>query len=311
MEIRLEWQAPDGTGGGVLLEDRVFVGRTCRGVDENRRILIRDANVSRDHAVVTRFGNKLFIRDSSRNGTRVNGVRLTGGTDQPLYNGDRIDIGPYRINVVVDNSDADQTLDDDTFVTQTISLKQYVTHLVADVRGFSTLSQQSDSNQVRDVINRIYEQFSQVIHEHHGTVKDYAGDAIFAFWEHGVAPDAQVAIAACQAVRSQFGALPEMLADLPDDLSAFRQLKIGWGVSTGNVTLSHYGVRNDNLAVVGDTTNLAFRLCTLAGHDVPSPVAICHHTAQLVNDVIPLRLVGHYPTKGREGLEAVYTFAEI
>ena len=55
---------------------------------------------------------------------------------------------------------------------------------VVDVRGFSSLTQQIESNSVYAFINRIFECITAVVHEQGGTVKDNIGDAIFAFWEH-------------------------------------------------------------------------------------------------------------------------------
>ena len=79
-----------------------------------------------------------------------------------------------------------------------------------------------------------------------------------------------------------------------------------WGLTTGSATLSHYGVRHTDLALVGDSINLAFRLSTIANNEVKSAIVLCRHTAELVRDEFALADLGRVRTKGRSGLERVY-----
>ena len=46
--------------------------------------------VSRDHAEVILGGSRLKIKDKSKNGTWINGVRLAGGSEEYLTNRDII-----------------------------------------------------------------------------------------------------------------------------------------------------------------------------------------------------------------------------
>jgi len=70
--------------------------------------------------------------------------------------------------------------------------------------------------------------------------------------------------------------------------------------------LSHYGMRAENLAVVGDSTNLAFRLAALANKELDSSIVLCASTARLVGPYLGVRSLGAVATKGREGLEDVF-----
>jgi len=74
----------------------------------------------------------------------------------------------------------------------------------------------------------------------------------------------------------------------------------GWGVSTGRVTLSHYGVRSENIAVVGASANLAFELARAATRRLPSSIVVCQRTAQLVADSLPLCALAPVETKAQE-----------
>ena len=292
----------------IAVEDRVFIGRTCQAVPEDKRILVNEADVSRDHAAIRRMGVNLFIKDTSRNGTRVNDVRITAGSDYKLSEGDWIQIGSYQFRVEFPRAESikRQAIEEES--TRIMSVTETVTHLVADVRGFSTITQHSESKLVLDLVADIFQLLTDAVHQHHGTVKDFAGDAIYAFWEHGEQNSADKAYEACMTVKSQFATLNEHLSHRAAD-DPLKQVKLGWGIATGASTLSHYGVRSDNLALVGDSTNLAFRLAAMANNTLEHPVVICAKTAKLVENQLVLSDIGLVETKGREGKEQVFTYA--
>ena len=73
---------------------------------------------------------------------------------------------------------------------------------------------------------------------------------------------------------------PEMIPDgIRDEFQstnpAAESLKMGWGITTGSVTMSHYGSRASDLALVGDCTNLAFRLSGIANKDLDKKIILC------------------------------------
>ena len=131
----LEWV--DGNQQTQYLEivDKVFIGRSCKGVDPQKRILVQDAQVSRDHAVVSRRAEHLQITDRSKNGTWLNGTRLAAGASSKIEDGDKINIGEFTFRVCYPENvtEVNDTgiLTDGTRVTSTEIM---VTNVVADVR---------------------------------------------------------------------------------------------------------------------------------------------------------------------------------
>ncbi|MCF6339013.1 MAG: adenylate/guanylate cyclase domain-containing protein, partial [Gammaproteobacteria bacterium] len=289
--------------------ERLYIGRVCQGVPADKRILIRDVNVSRDHAIITCAGNALTIKDSSRNGTWVNNVRITSGGEQKLSSGDVVHIGSTKLHVVFsEQSDHHHSGGvNQVETTRVLSREETVTHLVADIRGFSTLVQQTESSLLFEVLSQLYESLTNIVHENRGTVKDFAGDAIFAFWEHNDKNDLTVVQSACHAALLQKQAAIALFSNLPEKFSTLRHLKLGWGIATGPVTVSHYGVRSENLALVGDSTNLAFRLSGLANKELSSTIVICQKTAKMVEQLMRVTPLGEIGTKGRTGKEAVFS----
>jgi hypothetical protein len=67
---------------------------------------------------------------------------------------------------------------------------------------------------------------------------------------------------------------------------------LGWGLTTGQVTLSHYGARSAGMALVGDCINLAFRLSSMANKTLSAPIVLCRQTASWVTQKLPLMDLG-------------------
>ena len=301
----LIWENTEKQRQQMNVVDRVFIGRVCQGVAHDKRIIIDSPNVSRDHAVISRMHGRLLLKDTSRNGTRINGVRVTPGSEVELHSEDKIEIGDIEIRVNLTEGGVTRLSSFEGDATRVISITETVTHLVADVRGFSGLTQRSQSKAVFDFVSDLFQLLTDVVHQHHGTVKDFAGDAIYAFWEHGELVSSQKALQACFAARDQMYALEKYLSQRAQD-DPLRSISLGWGISTGAATLSHYGIRQDNLALVGDSTNLAFRLAAMANNTLADPIILCANTAKLVQEKLALTDVGAVETKGREGKEQVY-----
>ena len=303
----LEWLDEHQQVQHLEIIDKIFIGRSCTGIDPQKRILLNNAQVSRDHAVISRRGKALKIKDMSKNGTWVNGIRLAAGASSDLADADIISVGGISITVCAQQSDtATQERAILTAGTMVTPTEIVVTNVVADIREFTTFSQAHASADVYALMKEVFDAFSSIVVNCKGTIKDYAGDAVYAFWDHHVKPVHQQAVLACQAALQQDQALDEIRARLSAKNVAAASLAMGWGITTGKVTLSHYGSRSADLALVGDSTNLAFRLSGIANKDFSDKIIICSQTADLVCDDFNLQDLGTIPIKGRKGQERVF-----
>lgn len=306
VEPSLRWLDEDGVPHRRNLTDKIFLGRVCSGIEKDKCILVSDPMVSRDHAMLrlTRYG--VEITDMSKNGTWINSVRMTPGDSRRLEDGDRISVGGVSIRLSYPLSTP--RLEKGDFAEQTAVSPSTVqiTSLVADVRGFTALSQEADSAKVCAFIKKIFSRFSSIVYEHKGTVEGYFGDAIFAFWEHPDESSADRAMWACQAAISQLYSVPRIQSKLTDQGLEMPPLVLGWGMTTGQITLSHYGTRSADLALVGDCVNLAFRLSSMANKTLTAPIVMCRHTASLVTHKVPLLDLGKQKIRGRKGVEHLF-----
>src|ERR671939_2088055 len=85
----------NGADVSVPIFDQLFVGRQCRGIEEQRRLVIPDPNISRNHLelrldVIT---DRAYLIDTSTNGTLLNGMPLERAVQVPIKPDDRISVG--------------------------------------------------------------------------------------------------------------------------------------------------------------------------------------------------------------------------
>ncbi|MGD8915511.1 MAG: adenylate/guanylate cyclase domain-containing protein [Syntrophobacterales bacterium] len=303
----LEWIDENKKMRRLDIVDRVFIGRICKGIDDTRRIILKHPAVSRDHVEINLTGTQPIIRDLSKNGTWVNNVRLAAGSTKSLENGDVVRLGdtqiyircPYRV---------DGGRDEEMESTQTLVTPRevIVTNVVADVRGFCSISQMAESYRVYELMKEIIQTFCTIVHDHKGTIKDYNGDEVYAFWEHGSHLCKDQAAAACLTAVEQAKTVNQIRAKLSGVNPAVESLRLGWGITTGKVTMSHYGWRVTDLTLVGDSTNSAFRLSSMANKKLSSEIVVCCQTAELVQGLLPTEDLGLVTLRGRSGQERVY-----
>ena len=91
-----------GDGGSersMPIFDQLFVGRECAGINEARRLVLNDPEVSRTHLEIRLdpATDQAFVIDTSSNGTLLNGARLERAVPLPLRPGDEIRIGEVAL----------------------------------------------------------------------------------------------------------------------------------------------------------------------------------------------------------------------
>ena len=303
----LEWLDENQLICRLEVVDRVFIGRTCKGVTDSKRIIVNHPDVSRDHAEIILSGSRLQLTDRSKNGTWVHDVRVAPGSTKILGDGDVVRVGDTLIYVIYSQVTSFDEDDGCSIPRTRIRREQLiVTHLVADVRGFTSVSQLVESEQVYEFIKEIFDTFSIIVHDNRGTIKDYAGDAVYAFWEHGPGISQEQAELACRTAVKQAKALNQLRAKWCFTNPAAESLMLGWGITTGEVTMSHYGSRASDMALVGDSTNLAFRLSNMAHKEFAKEIIICSATADLVQEKLVLDDLGLVSVRGRSRQEHIY-----
>jgi len=136
-----------------------------------------------------------------------------------------------------------------------------VTILFADLRGFTTLSEQLPAPALLALLNRYLDRMSAEIERQGGVIDKYIGDAIMALFGAPVAQGNAAGRALAAAL-----AMERALAGLNAELAAEGRphLALGIGVNTARVVAGNIGSqRRLNYSVIGDGVNVAARLQAL------------------------------------------------
>jgi len=133
-----------------------------------------------------------------------------------------------------------------------------MTVLFSDVRGFTTISEALEPEQLCQLINEILTPVTRQIHLHKGTVDKYMGDAVMAFWGAPIA-DSQHAHHAVASALSILPALREKNKQFINE--GLPPLEMGVGVNTGVMSVGNMGSEfRMAYTVMGDSVNLGSRL---------------------------------------------------
>jgi class 3 adenylate cyclase len=271
--------APDRAGERSMpVYDWLVVGRECGGVDEQHRLLIEDPAISRAHLEL-RLDLELdqaWVTDHSTNGTRLNGKRIERSVPVRIKPGDRIRLGGAELQfrswrfAAVAASIAPGPAQDLRTIRH-ISVTEMVM-VVGDILGFSTIAETTGDRGLLENIDHLYAGLRQILARHHGTLSNYVGDAFFATWETEAPDDAAAGGGAEDPARSALAftveaaeTVPLIAADLDLRDPGGGPLRMGWGVALGPAAVSQ--LTGMLVTVLGDATNVAFRLSGLAGRD--------------------------------------------
>ena len=180
-----------------------------------------------------------------------------------------------------------------------------ITVLFADLRGFTTLSENMTPREVVTLLNEVMEHLSFHIGTHEGTLDKFMGDSVMAFWGAPVAMDNHADRAVSCAI-----AMLDNLDTLNDTLRSkgLPPVALGIGINSGQVAVGNMGsASRKNYSAVGDAVNIAARLQQLS-KSLDCYLLIGADTAVLCRDNTLVRLK-EVDVRGKKNRVTVYTAA--
>jgi len=291
-----------GAGTEVPIYDSLVIGRECRGVAPARRFVIDDELVSRTHVEVQLDldQDQAWVVDLSTNGTRLNGSRIERSVPVPIRPGDRLTVGTGQFEFRSHRFETGSAVDAFKTVAN-VQLAEFAM-VVGDIASFSTISEYTADGVLLANIDRLYGGLGTRLRDHRGTLSNYVGDAFFATWEIAALPEAAAeavgfALEAAEWVRS---VAPSLALRDPDD----RPIRMGWGVVAGTAAVSSMSGRL--VSVLGDTTNVAFRLSGIAGREGWSDVLVTEPVLRRTEGRFSYSEPASVNVKGRSAPVTVY-----
>jgi class 3 adenylate cyclase/tetratricopeptide (TPR) repeat protein len=163
-----------------------------------------------------------------------------------------------------------------------------VSVLFADLVGFTTLSEQRDSEEVRDLLTRYFEMCRRLVGLYGGTIEKFIGDAVMAVWGTPIAreDDAERAVRAAIELTAAVESLGETIGAA--------ELRARAGVLTGEAAVA-IGADGQGM-VAGDIVNTASRIQSAAP---PGGVLVGESTRRASEASISYEDAGLHEMKGK------------
>ena len=138
-----------------------------------------------------------------------------------------------------------------------------VTILFTDIRGFTSMSENMEPEQVVMTLNEYFSEMIDIVFKHNGTLDKIIGDELMVVFGAPLAADDDTERALNTAVEMQ-----NKIKELNDIRKQRGEdpVLVGAGINKGFVVSGNIGSRDMmDYTVIGDTVNLGSRLCSAAG----------------------------------------------
>ena len=244
-------------------------------------LLIKSAGVSWRHCIITQTPEgQCFVRDVSRNGTRLDGRRLVPNMEAELRVGQTLDLGDGIQFVLQGEATGEVPILATRGRTETAPKLGLATVLVGDIRDYTVMVRKAPAAELQQSVSRLFDVLTTSVVEFGGTVKEFPGDAILSFWEGNYR--GRMALSACRAAVELDRLARRIAADT--SIWALRDfpLKMDWALATGEVSIDSFGgTTTMGLSMVGEPVVLACRIEKFATDQTGSILA-CPATREMV-----------------------------
>jgi adenylate cyclase len=180
-------------------------------------------------------------------------------------------------------------------------VNQTITLLFADIRGFTSLSENQSPEKVVALLNRYFSAMSEIIFGNGGTLDKYIGDGLMAIFGAPKASkkDADNAVKTAIEMQKRVQVLNKQLR-----IEGFQEIGVGIGLHTGVATIGYIGSeQRSEYTAIGDTVNLASRL---ESSSKGGEILISEDTARACNE--PLRIKKREPLTVKNRVQPVSLF---
>ncbi len=176
-----------------------------------------------------------------------------------------------------------------------------VTLLFSDIRGFTSMSESREPEEIVRMLNEYFELMVDVIFKYEGTLDKFVGDEVIALFGAPV-PMQSAELKATQCALDMMRVLSEW--NHTRAAEGQNEIKIGIGINTGIVVTGAIGSsRALQYTAIGDAVNTASRLCSVAE---PGQVILSEATYRKVQDEVAAVPLPNVRVKGKAEELRVY-----
>jgi len=174
--------------------------------------------------------------------------------------------------------------------------------MFVDIRGFTSLSENLDPEQVVGILNDYLALVSYAVSKYNGTLDKFIGDAAMAVFNSPFDLDDYEYRAVCSAweLLSNAAALSQKCMDIYG-----KQVGFGIGIQCGEAVVGNIGCESRmDFTAIGDTVNTASRL---EGAALPGQILISQEMADRLGERIQISFAGEMVLKGKEKKVPAYS----
>jgi class 3 adenylate cyclase/tetratricopeptide (TPR) repeat protein/ribosomal protein L40E len=179
--------------------------------------------------------------------------------------------------------------------------RKLVTVLFADVANFTSISEKLDPEEIHRIMDGCFKVLMDEIHRYEGTINQFTGDGVMALFGAPVAHEdhGQRACYTALSIQKAMGNYDEKLKK-----EYGIKFKMRIGLNSGPVIVGSIGddLRMDYTAV-GDTTNLASRMESMAGS---GSIFVSKYTHRLARDFFEFKFLGNIDVKGKKEPQDIF-----
>ena len=170
--------------------------------------------------------------------------------------------------------------------------RKMMTVVFSDIRGFSTLTDNLEPEELFHLLDRYLASMIKVIHKYDGTLNKIIGDGLLIFFGDPIPMEDHAKRAVLMSIDMQ-----KKVVELKDEwLQYGYELGIGIGINTGYMTVGNIGsdIHRD-YTVIGNQVNVAARLESQAK---AGQILISQRTYSRVKDEVQVEKIGEIQVKG-------------
>jgi adenylate cyclase len=166
--------------------------------------------------------------------------------------------------------------------------------MFVDIRGFTKLSDKTEAAEVLQMLNDYYELLVEIVFCHEGTIDKFIGDGMMVIWGAPVThkDDPYRAVSAALDILKSLEQFNFLRIE-----RGLTPIEVGIGINTGPVVAGYLGSsRTMSYSVIGDTVNIASRLCAAAR---PGEILISEYTHFIVQNKYNIMEIEPVEAKGK------------
>jgi class 3 adenylate cyclase len=177
--------------------------------------------------------------------------------------------------------------------------------LFSDLRGFTHMTELLKPEETVEILNQMFSAMEEVITQNGGDINKYIGDAIFAYFRRPYGNEGEAAktvLRTAMRMQDRFELLNQSFK-----VAYSQEVKIGLGIgiTAGEAIQGNLGSSNRmEFTLIGDTVNMASRLCGVAKH---GQVLVNEEMANAAKEFFEMSPLPPMQIKGKTEMQTPYS----